>query len=396
MDNSIKIYDWPIEIVCPECSNHIALHMNYPKGILPSSYIVKNEEGKTHIGYSATLPILTDIYYKEGIGSFNPLYSAYINLCNLYGIEVVEKHNATIQKIVGGIIPHKSLISELLPFVKPDGNPEYILNKISAYFKQSKRVASSNATCLEIYKDFIDTVYNVISTPEYIRQRGHYLLELRRFINRTAKEQFQQLLSSVSSFQDVDDWLINNAYPFIADITNHIEQYLPAIFFSSIGDFNIPHTDNLNILTIDSRRVSADYARGFEVLMKIVPFMVALNNLYKNGDCNHCKEGDIEYLNALERFVNKTNGEKKKEIYDSYPSLKTYFEYTIENHIRNGKNHEDEVYDVKTQNISYHYNANRDDAIHNERLIDVSFRVYLQTVVMIEITLLINAIKQKL
>ena len=60
------------------------------------------------------------------------------------------------------------------------------------------------------------------------------------------------------------------------------------------------------------------------------------------------------------------------------------------------KNHEDEVYDVETQNIAYHFNANRADAIHNERLIDVSFRVYLQLVVMMEITILINYIKKKL
>ncbi len=395
MDDSIFAYDWPIEIVCPECSNHIALHMNYPDGIKPSSYIVK-EDGKTHIGYSATLPILSEIYYKEGIGSFNPFYSAYMNLCGLYGIAVIEKHKITIAKIINGIIPYKSLMIELLPFVKLDGNPEYLLNKLAVYFKQKRGEKRVTANCLEIYNDFIETIFNALSTAEYIKQRSSYMLELRNFVDDASTEQLQQLLDCASPFQDIDKWLISSAYPYIADIVNHIEQYLPATFFSSIGAFSIPHAENLNILTIDNRQVSDDYARGFEELMKIVPFMAAIHNLKHNGDCNHYKEGEVEYTNALEKFVNKTNGDKKKEIYNSYPSLKEYLEYTIENHIRNGKNHEDEVYDVKTQNIAYHFNANRADAIHNERLIDVSFRVYLQLVVMMEITILINYIKKKL
>ncbi len=395
MDESIYVYDWPIEIVCPECGNRISLTMDKKGKISPNNLICSESNNTTHIGYSASLPICKVMYYTNFPISIGPLSSAFLNLFSLYGPEKLSSHKQTFGKIVKGIIPYKASIKDLLPFVKPDGNPEYLLKKIAICFNIKDGNTKSTASCVEIYNDFISTIFNALATPEYIKQRGIYANELQHFIKDAAKEQLQQLVECTSSFQILDDWLIQNAYPYIADIVCRMEKYLPAIFFSSIGDFSIPHGGELSIMTIDYKQVSNDYARGFEELMKIIPFMAALHNLKQNGDCNYYKEGEIEHHSALDKFVNKTNGKKKEEIY-TYSRLKDYLEYTIENHIRNGKNHEDEAYDVLTQTISYHYNAERADAIHQERLIDVSFRVYLQTLVMIEITQLITSIKKKL
>lgn len=394
MDESIHIYDWPIEIVCP-CGNRISLTMDKKGKISPNNLIGIESVNATHIGYSASLPICKEMYYTNNpihIGAFS---SAFLNLFSIYGPEKLSSHKQTFDKIVRGIIPYKTIIKDLLPFVKPDGSPQLLLKKIALCFNIKDGDTKSTASCLEIYNDFILTLYRALATPEYIKQRGDYSNELQQFITHSNKEQIQQLIECTSSFQNLDDWLIKNAYPFIADIVNRIEKYLPATFWGSIGDFNIPHGGDLNIMTIDYKQVSNDYARGFEELMKVIPFMAALHNLKQNGDCNYYMEGDVENRRALDRFVNKTNGKKKEEIY-TYTRLRAYLEYTIENHIRNGKNHEDETYDVTTQTISYHYNAERADAIHQERLIDVSFRVYLQTLVMIEITQLINSIKKKL
>lgn len=395
MDDSIHLYDWPIEIVCPECNNHMHLTYGAQRGLQPSQYICKEVSNSTHIGYSASLPICKEMYYTDHPFVVTPFSSAFLNLFYLYGPEKLNVHKTIINNIFTSIIPYKNLMKELLPFVNKDGNPEYLLKKLTSYFNKENNTKTT-ATCLDIYNNYVSFVFKHITSPEYVRQRGIYMNELHKFVESASKEQMDNLIECSSNFQNIDEWLIKSAYPYIADIINHIEQYLPAFFFSSLGDFDIPHAGDFNILTIDEKQVSNDYARGFEELMKIIPFMVGLHNLKDNGDCNHCTEGDTEYFNALERFANKTNGDKKKEIYNSYPSLKAYFEYTIENHIRNGKNHEDEVYDVKTQNISYHFNANRADAIHTERLIDVSFRVYLQLLVMVEITILINHIIKKL
>ena len=395
MDDSIRLYDWPIEIACPECNNHMHLTYGAQRGLQPSRYICKEEANSTHIGYSASLPICKEMYYTHQ-PLVTPFFSAFLNLFYLYGPEKLNTHKIITNRIFTSLLPNKNLMMELLPFVKKDGNPEYLLKKVAVHFNDIDNNTKTTATCIDIYNNYISLIYELIASPEYKKQRGTYMNDLRCFIETASKEQIQNLIECTANFQDIEEWLIKSGYPYIADIISHVEQYIPAIFFSSIGDFNIPHTQDFYILTVDEKQVSNDYARGFEELMKIIPFMVGLHNLKNNGDCNHCTEGDTEYFNALERFVNKTNGAKKKEIYNSYPSLKAYLEYTIESHIRNGKNHEDEVYDVKTQNISYHYNANSNGAIHTERLIDVSLRVYLQLLVMIEITILINHIEKKL
>lgn len=393
MDKSIDIYDWPIEIVCPICNNHLSLQFRKKGGLEPKELIIRDCNQSTHIGYSASLPICKEMYYKKNETPINIFFSAAINLFQIYGPFEMKLYEHQHSLILNNVIQRKNWLKELLPFVEQGNNSTTFLKKLSLLNGTINIEAKGNA--IEMYDEIVGTIYKGLSTPKYHRQRGYYASDLGQFIREAKKEQLQQLVDCTSSFLNIDDWLIKNAYEFIADIVNRIEKYLPATFFSSIGDFNIPHERDLNIMTIDYKQVSNDYARGFEELMKIVPFMAALHNLKQNGDCNFYKEGENENHNALDKFVNKTNGKKKEEIY-TYSGLKDYLDYTIENHIRNGKNHEDETYDVLTQTISYHYNAERTDAIHQERLIDVSFRVYLQTLVMIEITQLINSIKKKL
>lgn len=395
MDDSILIYDWPIEIVCPNCNNHMALRMHYPDGILPSEYKDEKNVGVIHIGYSATLPILSEIYYKEGMGMYNPLYSAFMNLCGIYGTSVVGRHNGTIGVILSGIIPYKNLLKEVLPFVKTEGDPTALLTKMARYFKEKEYKIDKKIKTTDVFNDMVETIYRGLSTIEYNRQKTTYFKEVMDYIGSVDKAKLEDIIQKSNSYQDNEAWLLEKAYSHIAEMTNHIEQYLPAIFYSSIGDFQIPHHNNLNILTIDDRQVNTDYSRGFEILIKIIPFLVALHNMMRNGDCNHYKESSGEDFNVLARFSKMSGGKKKEEI-ERYEDLARYLEYTIENHIRNGENHESTKYDVYSQMISYYYNSEKPELVHEERLIDVCFRTYLQFMRIMEIGIILHKINQRL
>ena len=394
MDNSINLYNWPIAIVCPDCNNHLNLSMT-SKGILPANFVCSETQDSTHVGYSATLPICHEIYYQHYPTLITPFSSSFLNLYNLFGQKAVGDFGVSVSRILSGIIPYRQALKELHPLLIKK-NVEAFLKKLAIVFNNKiETTTNENLDCFVIYFELIKTIYNGLQTDAYERQKTGYFKELTNFIRNTSPDILNEIISATDTFQNLDDWLEQKAFNYIANITAHLETYIPALFYSSIGNFVIPHTENLNILTIDYDQANDDYATGFEILIKIIPLIIALHNTMRNGNYNIYRETGNETNNALAQ-LNNTFGGKRKEIVETYPDLRAYFEYTLDNHIRNGENHCDVTYDVITQTLSYKYNINNPNLIHTERLIDLCFRVYLQFMRIIEITTLIITIKKKL
>ena len=394
-DESINIYDWPIELVCPACNNPIHLLFNRHDGITPAKLKCDAEGEVTHVGYSATLPVIDESYYKIAPTSFSPFYSSFMNLYMILGQENLNKHKFEIDKLLEGIIPYRQLLKETLPLMQKENNTKAFLTKVANFFNEEHYTIDETKESRTAYNEFVECVYNGLCTPEYISQRCSYYNELLTFVNGADSSKLRNVITISEGFYNIDDWLLLQAYPHIAEMTAHLEKYLPAIFYSSIGSFAIPHYDKWNILTIDHEQAAKDYADGFEILNKILPFMVALHNMMRNNDCTHFKENGLaEHHDAMAHF-NGTFGAQRKNEIETYPTLKEYFEYVFENKIRNGNGHRGIQYDVHTQTISFHHNANNPEAIHKERLIDVCLRVYLQMMRIIEITLILNEIKNK-
>lgn len=396
MDQSIKLYEWPIVLVCPTCKDILSMRASEHK-LTPSGYITKVKDGEniTIIGYSSTLPVIKEMYYIDSPTSSTPFFSSFMNLYYVLGKERFAKHQDVVFGPIMDLISRRQILKEILPLAQKEGNSAYIIKKALKIFNKPGFIIDKKKDSLTIFNDFLEFVYQRLRTPEYANQRCIYYSEIENYISGANSDSLQSIISSSAAFQDVDDWLIKRAYPHIAEITAHIEQYIPAMFYSSIGSFAIPHADNWNILTIDYKQVIKDYADGFEVLAKILPFMVALHNMMRNGDCSYFNEEGQEHHNAMSNFNNTFGGQRKLEM-ERYHALREYFEYVCDNHIRNGVDHLNADYDPQTQIISFHYNANRPDAIHNERLIDVCLRVYLQTLIIMEIAKVIWQIEKQI
>lgn len=393
MDDSINLYNWPIAIVCPDCNNHLNLSMT-SKGILPANFVCSETQGSTHVAYSATLPVCREIYYQHYPTLITPFSSSFLNLYNLFGQKAVVDFGTSVRKILNGIIPHRHALKELYPLLIKK-NVETFSKKLSIVFNNKIETTNKNLDCVVIYFELIKTIYNGLQTDAYEQQKTGYFKEITNFIQNSSPDTLNNIISATNTFQNIDDWLEQKAFNYIANITAHLETYIPALFYSSIGNFVMPHTENLNILTIDYNQANDDYAIGFEILIKIIPLIIALHNTMRNGDCNIYRENGNETNNALSQLTN-TFGGKRKEIVENYPNLKEYFEYTLDNHIRNGENHCEVNYDVITQTLSYKYNINNPNLTHTERLIDLCFRVYLQFMRIIEIITLIIAIKKRI
>lgn len=396
MDESIELYEWPIALVCPTCNDVLSMHVSR-HGLTPSDFNTKVAEGEnvTIVGYSSTLPVIKEMYYIDSPTSSTPFFSSFMNLYFVLGKERFTKYQALVFGPIMDLIPRRQILKEILPLAQKDGNSVYIIKKALNVFNKPGYKIDENKDSLTVFNDFLDYVYQILRTPEYLNQRCTYYNEIEHYICDANPDSLRSIISSSAAFQDIDDWLMRRAYPHIAEMTAHIEQYVPILLYSSIGSFIIPHEDNWNILTIDYKQVIKDYADGFEVLAKIIPFMVALHNMMKSGDCTHFNEDGVEHHNAMSNFNNTFGGQRKQEM-EKYPALREYFEYVCDNHIRNGVDHLNADYNPQTQITSFHYNANRPDAIHNERLIDICLRVYLQTLIIMEIAKVIWHIEKRI
>lgn len=394
VDGSEQCYECPIELVCPDCNNHISMRFSAKHGLTPIKYKCIAQGAVTQVGYSATLPVIKEMYYKDTPTSTTPLFSSALNIFMIFGGKNINNYKLVISRLMHGIIPYRDLLNETLPLIQKPNNTTAFLTKVAKYFDFRNYNIDENADSQAIFNELIKCVYRALRTEEYINNRTSYYKEIISYIKEADPVSLQTIISSSSIFYDIDEWLLKRAYPHIAEITSRIEAYLPAIFYSSIGSFTIPHTDNFNILTADYNQVCQDYAKGFENINKIIPFLVALHNMVRNGDCAHFNENGQEHYNALRTFEGTFGGKRKNEI-ENYPALKGYFEYIFDNHLRNAEGHNNVDYDVMTQTITF-LNNNNPNSSYSERLIDVCLRVYLQLMIIIEITQIIWQMKKRI
>jgi hypothetical protein len=134
VDGSEHLYECPIELVCPGCNNHISLRFSEEHGLTPAKFKCKAQGVVTQVGYSATLPIIREMYYTESPTSFTPLFSAAQNLFMILGPENIKKHKIVISRLMIGIIPYRNLLKEALPLIQKQNNTVAFVTKLAKYF----------------------------------------------------------------------------------------------------------------------------------------------------------------------------------------------------------------------------------------------------------------------
>ena len=88
-------------------------------------------------------------------------------------------------------------------------------------------------------------------------------------------------------------------------------------------------SNQLYLVTIKYEEVNADYSSGYEVIEKILPIVVALENKLSRGDINAFE--DDRY--SMDQFMKLTVGMRVKALQQN-DVLKTYFLNSLNNKIR--------------------------------------------------------------
>lgn len=162
------------------------------------------------------------------------------------------------------------------------------------------------------------------------------------------------------------------------------------MFYGVTGDYLYPRQSQLYLVTINYDEVNDDYRRGYEVLEKILPVVVALENKLNRGDVNNFGSGLTCTMNDFTKLTAGT----KVGIIQKNDVLKSYFMGSLNNKIRNSETHDDSDYESENQ-ICRYIDINNPEDIVELPLMDVAFMTYIQFVHIMEISLVINAILQR-
>lgn len=397
IDEMIYLYPWNLAFCCPECGNQIQVRCT-AKGLNCKRDNVKEEYERAYlIGYSSCLPITKEMYlpitnFEDRLASFSPFLNLTLN--PRIGLDAIQNHGAFIKGILDNVFEYRHSLSELLPILsKPKMKPEAYTKKIAKVFnlKNYKNELTTYTECVAHYAEMINCCYiNIRPITIADAPYGTLFEELMKLSFSISKVDAELLKNEINQYSNLKDWLIKKAFKYIADMIGKIERYFPAMFYGVTGDYLYPRQSQLYLVTINYDEVNDDYRKGYEVLEKILPAVVALENKLNRGEVNNFGSGLTYTMNDFTKLTAGT----KVGIIQKNDVLKSYFMGSLNNKIRNSETHDDSDYESENQ-ICRYIDINNPEDIVEFPLMDVAFMTYIQFVHIMEISLVINAILQR-
>lgn len=394
MDDMIYRYPWNLDFCCPECGDRI--HLTFSSKGLSYKYSDKEDCDEAYvIGYSSSLPITKEMYLPlTNWESRKVFFSPFMNLSRFYNNGVIPIHGAFIRKILNNVFAYKNSLLELLPLLnKPNMKPEAYTRKLIKVFdiKDAQKSLSSYTECVDHYADMVGVCYLNIAPPTIKRAPyGDLFHRLLDFLRRMDKAEVIALKNEINQYYSLNDWLTKNAFNHISRMIGKVEKYFPVMFYGVTGEYSLPHDPQLFLVTINYEEVNNDYRRGYEVLEKILPALVALENKLNRGDVNNFGEG-LKY--TMSDYTKLTAGQKVGVLRNN-DVLKNYFNGSLDNTIRNSETHEDSDFDAQNQTCRY-VDLNNGNRVTEIPLMDVAFMTYIQLLHIMEISIVVNTILQK-
>lgn len=394
IDQMISMYPWNLDFYCPLCGNRIHVILT-SKGLNCKHSDEEGDDEAYLIGYSSCLPITKELYFPLTNRDSRMLsLTPFINLTRYYGNGVIPTHTAFIKRILDNVFEYRNSLTELLPILKkPNMNPEAYTRKNEKVFniKASKYRLRTYTECVDHYAEMVRVCYINVAPPTIRRAPyGDFFIRLMDLVQRMKTADTIALKNELNQYFSLNDWLIKNAFNHIAGMIGKIEKYSPVMFYGVTGEYSYPHSIQLFLVTINYKEVNNDYRKGYEVLEKILPAVVALENRLNRGDVNNFGEG-LKY--TMSDFIKHTAG-TKVGIIQKNEMLRNYFLGTLKNTIRNSETHDDSDFDSENQ-ICRFVDLNNTNNITEIPLMDVAFKAYIQLIHIMEISLVVNSILQR-
>lgn len=397
MDQLIYQYPWNLDFYCPDCGDRI--HVTFCKNGLNCKSEKGDNGGKAYmLGYSSCLPITKEMYLPLTEEADRRLFfSPFFNLSRKYSnqnYDVIQKHGNFISAISANILPYRSSLLQLLPLLnKQNMKPEAYTKKMAKAFNidSYRKGLSTYTDCVAHYAELVECCYtNLKPNTPASSPYGILFNDLMVFASDMDKNELRILKDELNQYYSLKEWLVKNAFSYIAKIISKIEKYFPAMFYGVTEEHTCPHSNQLYLVTINDEEVNADYSSGYEVIEKIFPIVVALENKLSRGDINAFE--DDRY--SMDQFMKLTVGMRVKALQQN-DVLKTYFLNSLNNKIRNGETHDNSHYDSEHQ-ICRYIDFNNPNNMVEIPLMDVAFMTYIQFIRIMEIALVVNKILQRI
>lgn len=399
MDETYKLYDWPIHISCPDCGNEFDMKFN-SKGLQPEELKIEDTDQCVILGYSAVLPLTKDLYFKDltragRMAAFSP----FMNFSFLHGNDdVTGPLDGWVKILMQNLIPYRHYLIDLLPIIshKPV-NVKAFSTKLAAltetlHYEKLK----DEDECLDAFFHlYFATYMNFVIKPYGRTRMKQHFNQMMDFIHRADKRQLEEVRGKIIAVFDAQNWLWKEALETAANIVNEIQTLLPSLAFVVVGKYQVPTGEELYTMTVGYKKLNDWFASCFEALVHFLPFMVGINNAVKNGDVDRFIVDGKEKTGTLADFARLDTASRINAIKQEDDLRETY-EVDLNNHIRNAIQHKGAVYMAATQMVEYHYDQN-DNAKHDDfRLIDVGLVVFMQLVHLIEAILLVTEMDKRL
>lgn len=395
LDYSIYSYELPIGIKCPACGNTFDCRFNHKLGVMPRQYKTDSVvQADYSVAYSPQLPIPATQYYQEQeIIGLTP----YMEITQYYDMRLVHAYGKYIQSLLDEFYPQRELFSKCLPILQK-GNVrafQKMMQKICDV-KSPTRSLTDLKECFFAYHDFYVFAWNSFAVNTYRNHMGKTFEKMVLAVRTMPIEQLRSLSATLDSKHSISKWRWD-AWKTFACYTDHIERYFPAMFHLYMGDFMLPHTPELCIVTITQINSNENYSRAYTRLVEILPLLVGLLNWMESGDVDKFTNADtgMKGITGIDNYACIAEGLRIEKL-DGYDEMQNYLMGCLDSHKRNAIDHHHVEMDTITQQLKYYYRPGDDSLYDTGMLIDECYMTHICMIHIIEAVLIVDELKKRL
>ena len=342
---------------------------------LPVEQFSNHSVMTTIVGYSSSLPIVDEIYMKDGDGLDSMVFfSPFLNLSmGHFTHEELQRFDAFVTRLQNRVLPHKEAFQELLPIVRKGNIPAYCKKFAKLYGE--KVVLDSMIKVYENYMKLVKGLYYDMKSLHYSQNEcKQYVDPIFEFIQHTKAKELKMALNGTGP---MNEWFRDRALPYIAKVANIVEKLIPCMIFSVVGEYGIFNRGKLYLTTIAHDDAANLYKEGYEVFVKGLPYLVGIRNMMANGCVNQFSNAGMKGVDSLVAFAGLPGGLMEDKLADDNHVM-GWIGNAMNHKVRNAASHDGLVYDPLSQTVECHYCPQKWDEMYRLPLIELCDMVYMQ------------------
>lgn len=377
VDDSLNWRVWPVILECPNCHSIIEAEFSQDENGLTASRNVDGQRGPDLkkaesrldgwvIGYCDLLPTPEPLYYKQ--------YKKGVCVSSIFmyfDFEIMMTYRPISKAISDGIVRYRHVMPMLYALLREEQtNVAAFKSRLSRELDlKPEECKLSNANdCYDIYEQLHNTIRKVFcpygGSPIY-----DYFDKIWDWIVKAGPNALADARTASSLQKDACRRLYDDCNRRVNATVEELQKLMPAMLLDYA---NNDDGKGLYLMTARHTEINSIYEANFAVVMKMLPALLAIDNHHRTGDCNSLTNNDGEKSKFdMSDFIGQQDGMRAKLVLQ-LDHLRPVLKDAINNHIRNGVDHQETDYNPINQEVTYHYQNTRGDATETHRLIKVA------------------------